>query len=237
MHQMRAMIAKVSAKGLRGLSLHLVAAVIMVLGLVPVKSQATEIVAGGLGDGSCGNATVTAHEASGAVVNFKSCVGRLAGNDATGDGDPLLSLLNDEDIFGATDWIFFGKSDGNNPAFLASTDQTSGIWSLWDDTAAIAGPFVISFKHGNGFSAFFFDDLISVRGGDFALSSALSGGGRNNRVNALSHASVFLSPTTSTTVAVPLPATLVFLGFGLILLGLLGGRRSRLCQLIKKGAA
>lgn len=237
MQQMRAIIGNGSAKGLRGSSLYLLAALIIGLGLNPIKSQAAEIVAGGLGDGSCGNATVTAHEASGAVVNFKSCIGRLAGNDAKGDGDPLLLLLNDEDIFGATDWIFFGKSDGNAPAFLASNDQTSGTWSLWDDAASIAGPFVISFKHGNGFSAFFFDDLISVRGGDFALSPALSGGGRNNRVNALSHASVFLSPTTSTITAVPLPATLVFLGFGLILLGFLGGRRSRLGQRLKKGAA
>lgn len=169
----------------------------------------------GVGDMSCLSGNVAANTSSGSVL-ADMCIGRMSGNDAKNGGYPLMGMLNDDDVFGDYDWVFMGKSDEGD--FYADENKKSGTWSLLSGALPINGPFAISFKHGNGFSVYFFENALAVTSGTFSLP----GSGRKNKVFALSHASLFI--TTKVT-SIPLPAASLLFGAGLFGYGLMRRRQ------------
>ncbi|GEQ96424.1 hypothetical protein JCM17844_00610 [Iodidimonas gelatinilytica] len=195
-------------------SFSLISVLSLIVAFLPASVQAKPVAV----DTSCttGNATVV--DASGVSVGFSSCIGRISGNDAARGGALMLGMLNDDDVFGDLDWVFAGKSDSGD--FWADEGEDYGHWGLFAGLAPISGPFVVSFKHGNGFSAYFFDGVTSVKGGWFSLPVTRA----NGRTNALSHASLFLAQTTS----IPEPLSLALFGFGLM--GLVVVQRRRLSR-------
>lgn len=166
---------------------------------------------------SCSSGSVTA-DGFGAAT---ACAGSFSGND-TGEKSTLLSELNGglfKDIVGDLSWSLFGKSDDNDMSFTASNDQTSGVWSV---LSAITGPFVISFKAGNSYSAYLFDAKTPITSGTFD-TLGVSVNGRGNARD-LSHASLFIANVgpsdDGTSKDVPEPGS--FAALGVVALGGLG---------------
>ncbi|GAB4125330.1 MAG: hypothetical protein Kow00104_10070 [Rhodothalassiaceae bacterium] len=182
--------------------------------LVSAPVHAIEFISG-YGNGTCVSGTVTA---SSSAMTFQAdyCIGRIKGNDAASGGDPLMSLL-EGGVFGDHDWTFFGKSDDPNSDIGATHDVTSGTWWLHPGLS-ISGPFVISFKHGNGWSAYFFESVANVRYGTFTLPWL-----KNGKDLALSHVSLFVGNSVP---PIPLPATILLFLAGLAALPLARRRRS-----------
>lgn len=172
------------------------------IAIFSVPAEATTF-AGTYGDGTCVNGDVTASSLS-VTYDATSCIGRIEGNDAAEGGDPLMGLLEDG-VFGDYEWEFLGKSDDSPPAFAADHDETSGEWWL-NAGDVINGPFAISFKHGSGWSAFYFESVVGVTHGAFTLPYLESGGERE-----LSHASLFVVNQ----VTIPAPGGLVLFAAGL----------------------
>lgn len=182
--------------------------------LVSAPVRAIEFISG-YGDGTCVSGMVTA---SSSAMTFQAdyCIGRIKGNDAASGGDPLMSLL-EGGVFGDHDWTFLGKSDESGSGIDASHGRTSGYWWLHPGLS-ISGPFVISFKHGNGWSAYFFEDVMNVRYGYFQLPWL-----KNGKDLALSHVSLFVG---SSVPPIPLPATILLFLAGLAALPLARRRQS-----------
>ncbi|MBW4653032.1 MAG: PEP-CTERM sorting domain-containing protein [Kaiparowitsia implicata GSE-PSE-MK54-09C] len=128
-----------------------------------------------------------------------ACKGSFSGND-TGAESPLQTLLNDglfEDTVGSGSWNLFGKSDEGG--FFADNGSSTGSWSLLGG-AKLSGPFVISLKAGNAYSAYLFNNVGEVTAGFFdTVGVSTSGNGTMGRD--LSHASLFTFQ--SETVALP----------------------------------
>ncbi len=128
-----------------------------------------------------------------------ACKGSYSGND-TGAGAPLQSLLNGglfEDTVGSGFWSLFGKSDEGG--LFANHDSSTGSWSLLGG-AKLSGPFVISLKAGDAYSAYLFNNVGEVTSGFFnTIGVSTSGNGTTGRD--LSHASLFTFQ--SETVALP----------------------------------
>jgi hypothetical protein len=148
--------------------------------------------------------TVACGDAFGLVtaggINYTDCKGPLQGNDV-GSGNPLLTLLNDDDIFGDFNWVLGGKSDeANGGEFgLSVTGGDSGFWSVVEE---ITTPFVFSLKSSTFFSAYFFDGITSTFGGSWnTIGVDLAGNGQFGKD--LSHATLFVVDKGDTTNVAP----------------------------------
>lgn len=143
--------------------------------------------------------------------NADSCAGYFDGNDDGAQG--TLDGMLDNNLFGNFgDWSQVGKSDQGGSGVTANNNQTSGVWSVLE---ALTGPFVVSVKAGNSYSAYFFEntDSLDIFGGTFS-TAGVKPVGRGNTPG-LSHLSVWTpeggnqggDPTD-----VPEPASILGLG-------------------------
>lgn len=174
--------------------LPLLAVSLLALSAVPAKAL----------DCSAGTVTAIGLGAS------SSCIGSFTGNDAQGDGSGALFDQLSTGVFdGITDWAFVGKSDAG--AFDVSSGN-SGTWSV--DTA-LTGPFVLSLKASNSWSAYFFDgssDPFSVLGGTWSTAGVSVNG--NGKAQDLSHATIYRAvvKTPEEPTSVPEPSATAALG-------------------------
>jgi hypothetical protein len=151
-----------------------------------------------------------------------------AATDST-TGDPSSWLVNtagDTGFFGISDWLFDGRwtSPGSNSSTLASFDgnRHNGQWSLdseWD-----YGDLLFVFSHGNGTNLVGF--LMTGMNGEYSSPFTqppfnYPGAATRN----ISHISVYYRSSAVGTV--PEPKTMLLMGLGLGLLGLIL-RRNRL---------
>lgn len=158
-------------------------------------------------------------------------------NDITdGDADNIVTtILNDNDLFGAEDWTFLGKDEGNGTDYFTVTGigSTSGTISL-NGTATFEDfglpsqngwDIAISFKAAGNFSLYQWSLDPSVT----ELSWTTEGTSTNHRGNPrdLSHASIFIRGDVDTPVAVPEPATAALVGAFLIVVSLITRRSSK----------
>jgi hypothetical protein len=140
-----------------------------------------------------------------------ACVGSFAGNDAQGDGSGALFEELSSGVFGGiTDWDFVGKSDEDGGALKFDVDSNSTLGN-WSVDSAISGPFVISLKAGNSWSAYFFDSAQDVLGGSWITDGVATN--KQGVPLGLSHATLFVAdvPDGGKT-EVPEPATAAALG-------------------------
>ncbi|MBE9127262.1 MULTISPECIES: PEP-CTERM sorting domain-containing protein [unclassified Coleofasciculus] len=184
--------------------------------------------------------TVVCGDAFGLVtagaINYTTCLSPLQGNDV-GSGNPLLTLLNDNDIFGDFNWVLGGKSDESNGGEFGLSVQggDSGFWSV---AKKITTPFVLSLKSSTFFSAYFFDGITSTSGGSWnTIGVDLAGNSQFGKD--LSHATLFVvdksgtidvgttdvGTTDGSSVSVPEPSTLA--GLALLVGGLTVSRRRK----------
>ncbi|WP_414545678.1 PEP-CTERM sorting domain-containing protein [Nostoc sp. CCY0012] len=183
--------------------------------------------------GSCSLTDVTYNSG----VAATSCIGELEigssgwafQNDVLGNGDPLLSKLNQ--LFAVNyDWSFVGKDETTGKsatAFDGYSDAKTGTWSV---TQPINGPFAISLKASTGFSVYLFETFDkAITSGTWATLGLLNNGGKQPN---LSHISLFtasyIPPHTPTPKPVPEPGSLVALG--LVASGIVMSRRRTLAN-------
>ncbi|RZM82728.1 hypothetical protein [Leptolyngbya iicbica] len=137
----------------------------------------------------CSSALVTAGGA-----NFATCQGAFTGND-TGAQSAFLTALNDglfADFTEASDWSLWGKSDEGD--FTADQGEVAGTWSLLN-MDSLTGPFVLSLKSSNAFSAYLFTDATTVTDGTFSTLGVSTNA--KGKPQALSHASIFVPASVS----------------------------------------
>lgn len=119
-----------------------------------------------------------------------SCIGSFTGNDAqnNGSGD-LIDKLSTGVFKGITDWQFVGKSDEG--AFSTTFENSSGTSGNWSIATGITGPFVLSLKASNSWSAYFFENLaaLEVLGGTWETKGVSTNG--QGKAQALSHATIY----------------------------------------------
>lgn len=152
-----------------------------------------------------------------------ACKGSFEGND-TGNNGELLSDLNGglfANVVGDLEWSLLGKSDQNGSGVLADNDSTKGVWSVLE---AITGPFVISLKAGDFYSAYLFNSSKAITSGTFNTFS-VAVNQNNGKSPALSHASIFVANPGNPPVDVPEPATLMALG--MVAIGGLGALKKK----------
>ncbi|MBD1861435.1 MULTISPECIES: PEP-CTERM sorting domain-containing protein [Trichocoleus] len=155
---------------------------------------------------NCSAGTVTAF----GLGTSTSCIGSFDGNDAQGDGSgALFGKLSTGVFAGITDWAFVGKSDAG--AF----DVTSGNSGTWSVDTALTGPFVLSLKASNSWSAYFFDgssDPFSVLSGKWSTAGVSTN--RKGIAQDLSHATIYRAvvKTPEEPTSVPEPSATAALG-------------------------
>ncbi len=100
----------------------------------------------------CSNGLVTAGGS-----DFTACEGAFVGNDTDAENTFLTALNNGlfADFTDASIWLLWGKSDADN--FAADQGKTDGRWGLLG-ADSLTGPFVLSLKASNTFSAYLFTD-------------------------------------------------------------------------------
>ncbi len=182
------------------------------------------------GTADCALSDVTANLISG-TVDATACVGELEigdtewdyNNDVLGDGNPLLSELNN--LFDVNyDWTFVNKDEnsGSNAGFDAFSTTKSGTWSV---DSALDGPFAISLKAGTGFSVYLFDNLTqAVSSGTWSTLGIENDGGKQPN---LSHISLFKTTTSTCTDCEPnpVPEPGLAIGLGAMALGAIKARK------------
>ncbi|TVQ56635.1 MAG: PEP-CTERM sorting domain-containing protein [Spirulina sp. DLM2.Bin59] len=107
------------------------------------------------------------------LLDYAACV-TAAGNDAFGPtGGPLLDGLRSGTLFSGIDtsvfeWSFMKSDDAGSP-LVAGSDAT-GSWSLAGMN--LTGPFVVSLKAGNEFSAYYFNNVTeAISSGTFSTAN------------------------------------------------------------------
>lgn len=167
---------------------------------------------------SCSAGTVTAF-GLGASTN---CIGAFSGNDAQGDGSGALFNQLKTGVFnGITDWTFVGKSDEG--AFTAPDTSSSGNWSI---ATGITGPFVLSLKAGNFWSAYFFENVndLTVFGGTWETDGVATN--KRGTAQDLSHATIYRAVVDAPPPK-PVPEPGMTVALGLLALGAVGRSKQK----------
>lgn len=181
-----------------------------------------------------GNNAVAAN-ISGGLLGYTACVGPLAKdtygpNDVLGDGNPLLSHL-DELFPGSTNWSFIGKVNNGGPASNGFNWTTAGngygSWSYAPGFNA-GDSFALSLKTATSFSVYYFQDIAEAVTSGLWSTIGVDLDGSGNAGKDLSHAALFRIAGTPTTPPTKTPEPATFLGLGF--LALVGSRS------LKKGA-
>lgn len=159
---------------------------------------------------SCESGSVTFDLISGGSTSATSCIGQFGGNDAQGDGSGALFDQLSSGVFnGITDWDFIGKSDGDGGLlnFDVDSDGTAGNWTV---DSSIDGPFVISLKAGNYWSAYFFESAEDVLSGSWITDGVATN--KQGIPLGLSHATLFVANVDDVVKDIPEPTTAAALG-------------------------
>ncbi|MEA5418143.1 PEP-CTERM sorting domain-containing protein [Spirulina sp. CCNP1310] len=130
------------------------------------------IAQGNSGGGGGGSASTDCAAGGVGLLEYAACV-TASGNDV-GDKGTLLSGLQSGSLFSGFDtsafeWSVVGKSDeGNNP--LSAGKKSTGSWSL--SGLNLTGPFVVSLKAGNEYSAYYFNNVTeAINSGTFSTAN------------------------------------------------------------------
>lgn len=159
---------------------------------------------------SCESGSVTFDLIGGGSMKATDCIGQFTGNDAQGGGSGALFDQLSTGVFnGITDWDFIGKTDegGGLLNFDVDSDGTAGNWSV---DSSIKGPFVISLKAGNYWSAYFFESAEDVLGGSWITDGVATN--KRGIPLGLSHATLFVANTPDVVKDIPEPASAAALG-------------------------
>ncbi len=159
---------------------------------------------------NCESGSVTFDLVGGGAMSATDCIGQFGGNDAQGDGSGALFDQLSTGVFnGITDWDFIGKSDsgGGLLNFDVDSDGTVGNWSV---DSSINGPFVISLKAGNYWSAYFFESAEDVLGGSWITNGVATN--KQGVPLGLSHATLFVADVPDVVKDIPEPASAAALG-------------------------
>ncbi|MCY6493031.1 hypothetical protein [Leptolyngbya sp. GGD] len=150
-----------------------------------------------------------------------SCIGSFTGNDAQGDGSgDLVDKLSTGVFNGITNWQFVGKSDAG--AFNTTFDNSSGTSGNWSIAAGITGPFVLSLKASNSWSAYFFENLAALE--VFSGTWETQGVSTNRRgiAQALSHATIYRAVVDTPEPPTSVPEPGMAAALGVLAVGALG---------------
>ena len=165
---------------------------------------------------SCQFGIETEFTATADVWTSTACEGELSGND---DKD-ALNGFGPSGMFGISDWDIDSKYDADTTSYSPSglltvssivSGMLEGEWGVSSWTGV--GAAVLVLKGGNGYAAYLLD-ISAGLSGEWS-TQALTVGNKDNQP-AISHISLYVSPGTTTTTVVPLPAA------GLLLIGALG---------------
>ncbi|MBW4527812.1 MAG: PEP-CTERM sorting domain-containing protein [Phormidium tanganyikae FI6-MK23] len=162
----------------------------------------------------CTAGTVTAS----GLGSSTSCIGAFSGNDAQGNGTgALFDQLSTGVFSGITNWTFVGKSDEG--AFTAPDTSSSGNWSI---ATGITGPFVLSLKAGNAWSAYFFENVnnLAVLGGTWETDGVSTN--QRGIAQDLSHATIYRAVVDTPPPPKPIPEPGTTAALGLFALGAFG---------------
>ncbi len=139
------------------------------------------------------------------VLAYAACVTQ-EGND-TGSGDPLLTALKAGSLFSGFDtsafeWSILGKSDEGGSGVFA-VEKPTGSWSV---SSGITGPFVVSLKAGNEYSAYYFNNVTeAINSGTFSTANGKD----------LSHMTIAAATTPGGGVSQDTPEPFSMIGAGL----------------------
>ncbi len=185
---------------------------------------------------------IAAGSASASVINCSDLDGNLGDKVTPNQGcqvlEPLdgnvntsLTVVNNAEFFGYSDWLFDGKyedtngnliNDPNDPATIVSFsgDAQSGTWELvvldfWSNFENL----MFAFKDGADTNIVAYDMLNGALGGTYATPLTappfdLSGAGEDRDI---SHISVYYRGNGNN--EVPTPGSLLLVGIGLVMLG------------------
>lgn len=114
------------------------------------------------------------------------CIGSVSGNDAQENGSGALFDRLSTGVFNnLKTWEFVGKSDAGD---FETSSGNSGSWNIAD---GITGPFVLSLKAGNSWSAYFFEgkDDLKALGGTWTTAGVSTN--KKGIAQDLSHATIY----------------------------------------------
>ncbi|MEO0487962.1 MAG: PEP-CTERM sorting domain-containing protein [Cyanobacteria bacterium J06659_2] len=162
----------------------------------------------------CEAGTVTAL----GLGSSSSCIGAFSGND-TGSGNALLNELETGVFDGITEWEILDKSDSGSNQTTADNGSTSGNWNFND---SIEGPFVVSLKASNSWSAYYFDtyeSYTSLSGTFETVGVSTNGRGNPRALSHLTFARAVVTPTPPDDNSVATPEPMSTAAFGLFAVG------------------
>ncbi|MFE4105506.1 hypothetical protein [Almyronema epifaneia] len=174
-----------------------------------------------------------------------ACIGSFSGND-TGAQGTLLSELNsidftssEWDIFSIDEstisgWEILAKSDDAGSGLISNNGGTAGAWSFNNTDGDIDGPFVLSLKASNSWSAYFFDNYQQATAA-LVGTFETDGVSTNNRGRAqgLSHATIaraIFTPKDSGPASQEIPEPGAVAALGLFALGTVRTLKKRTLQ-------
>lgn len=142
------------------------------------------------------------------LLGFTSCISGTGNDVQSGKAGEILFDQLSTGVFGnIKNWSLLEKVNaGETGSAFQWSGNDQGNWSV---KSPLSGPVVLSLKAGTAWSAYYFADVAAVNSGTW---NTLGVEGKKAGQD-LSHASLFIAPSNSTTpVEVPEPASLTSLG-------------------------